>query len=61
LCFALDLEEQKRSGFHYQYSNYQLPTAPEISLAQKELTSMEEGNGAAHCARVQQILRPAFD
>ncbi|MGD0183113.1 MAG: hypothetical protein ABSC15_25160 [Terriglobales bacterium] len=22
LCFALDLEEQKRSGFHYQYSNY---------------------------------------
>jgi hypothetical protein len=24
LCFALDLEEQKRSGFHYQYSIYQL-------------------------------------
>ena len=24
LCFALDLEEQKRSGFHYQYSNYQI-------------------------------------
>jgi len=24
LCFALDLEEQKRSRFHYQYSNYQL-------------------------------------
>ena len=24
LCFALDLEEQQRSGFHYQYSNYQL-------------------------------------
>jgi hypothetical protein len=24
LCFALDSEEQKRSGFHYQYSNYQL-------------------------------------
>jgi len=24
LCFALDLEEQKRSGFHYQYSNYQV-------------------------------------
>jgi hypothetical protein len=22
LCFALDLEEQKRSRFHYQYSNY---------------------------------------
>jgi hypothetical protein len=24
LCFALDFEEQKRSGFHYQYSNYQV-------------------------------------
>src|SRR6201987_2175319 len=24
LCFALELEEQKRSGFHYQYSNYQV-------------------------------------
>jgi len=24
LCFALDLEEQERSGFRYQYSNYQL-------------------------------------
>jgi hypothetical protein len=24
LCFALDLEEQKKSGFHYQYSNYQV-------------------------------------
>jgi hypothetical protein len=24
LCFALDLDEQDRSGFHYQYSNYQL-------------------------------------
>ena len=24
LCFALDLEEQKRSGFHYNYSVYQV-------------------------------------
>jgi hypothetical protein len=24
LCFALELEEQRRSGFHYQYSNYQV-------------------------------------
>jgi hypothetical protein len=24
LCFALDLEEQRLSGFHYQYSNYQI-------------------------------------
>jgi hypothetical protein len=24
LCFALDLEEQKRSGFRYQYSSYQI-------------------------------------
>jgi len=24
LCFALDLEEQERSGFRYQYSNYQI-------------------------------------
>lgn len=24
LCFALDLEEQQRSGFHYRYSGYQI-------------------------------------
>jgi hypothetical protein len=24
LCFALDLEEQKQSGFYCQYSNYQV-------------------------------------
>src|SRR5215471_19345205 len=24
LCFALDSEERNRSGFHYQYSNYQM-------------------------------------
>src|SRR5262245_52373241 len=24
LCFALDLEEQRLSAFHYQYSNYQI-------------------------------------
>jgi hypothetical protein len=24
LCFALDLEERRLSGFHYQYSNYQI-------------------------------------
>jgi len=24
LCFALDMDEQKQSGFHYQYSNYQV-------------------------------------
>jgi hypothetical protein len=24
LCFALDLDEQKQNGFHYQYSNYQV-------------------------------------
>ena len=24
LCFALDMEEQRLSGFHYQYSNYQI-------------------------------------
>ncbi|MGH8489296.1 MAG: hypothetical protein ACREXS_10670 [Gammaproteobacteria bacterium] len=24
LCFALDLEEQQRSGFHYTYSVYQV-------------------------------------
>jgi hypothetical protein len=23
VCFALDYDEQKRSGFRYQYSNYQ--------------------------------------
>ena len=24
LCFALDFDEQKRSGFRYQYSSYQI-------------------------------------
>jgi hypothetical protein len=24
LCFAIELEEQQQSGFHYQYSNYQV-------------------------------------
>jgi hypothetical protein len=24
VCFALDFDEQKRSGFRYQYSNYQI-------------------------------------
>src|SRR5260370_9599985 len=24
VCFALDFDGQKRSGFHYQYSNYQI-------------------------------------
>src|SRR5580693_6434060 len=24
VCFALDFDEQKRSGFYYQYSNYQI-------------------------------------
>ena len=24
MCFALDFDEQKRSGFRYQYSNYQI-------------------------------------
>jgi hypothetical protein len=24
LCFALDMAEQKQSGFHYHYSNYQV-------------------------------------
>jgi hypothetical protein len=24
ICFALDFDEQKRSGFRYQYSNYQI-------------------------------------
>jgi hypothetical protein len=27
LCFALDREEQKRSRFHYQYSNYQVESS----------------------------------
>jgi hypothetical protein len=24
VCFALDFDEQKRSGFRYQYSSYQI-------------------------------------
>ncbi len=28
LCFALDLEEQERSKFQYQYSNYQIEYSP---------------------------------
>jgi len=33
LCFALDLEEQKRSGFHYQYSNYQVEYSRNLIFA----------------------------
>jgi hypothetical protein len=33
LCFALDLEEQKRSGFHYQYSNYQVECSRNLIFA----------------------------
>jgi hypothetical protein len=32
LCFALDLEEQKQSGFHYQYSNYQVEYSRNLSF-----------------------------
>jgi hypothetical protein len=30
LCFALELEEQKRSGFRYQYANYQVEYSPNL-------------------------------
>jgi DNA-binding transcriptional ArsR family regulator len=33
LCFALELEEQKRSGFHYQYSNYQVEYSRNLIFA----------------------------
>src|SRR5215510_9069034 len=33
LCFALDLEEQQRSGFHYQYSNYQIEYSRNLIFA----------------------------
>jgi hypothetical protein len=32
LCFALDLEEQKRSAFHYQYSIYQMEYSRNLSF-----------------------------
>src|SRR6201993_4593560 len=32
LCFALDLEEPKRSRFHYQYSNYQVEYSRNLIL-----------------------------
>src|ERR1700686_1230027 len=32
LCFALDIKEQKRSGFHYQYSNYQIEYSRNLIL-----------------------------
>jgi hypothetical protein len=33
LCFAFELEEQKRSGFHYQYSNYQVEYSRNLIFA----------------------------
>jgi hypothetical protein len=33
LCFALDFEEQKRSGFRYQYSTYQLEYSRNLVFA----------------------------
>jgi hypothetical protein len=33
LCFALDFEEQKRSGFRYQYSSYQLEYSRNLVFA----------------------------
>jgi hypothetical protein len=33
LCFALEFEEQKRSGFHYQYSNYQVEHSRNLIFA----------------------------
>ncbi len=33
LCFALEFEEQKRSGFHYQYSNYQVEYSRNLIFA----------------------------
>jgi hypothetical protein len=33
LCFALDLEEQERSRFHYQYSNYQIEYSRNLVFA----------------------------
>lgn len=33
LCFALDLEEQERSGFRYQYSNYQIEYSRNLIFA----------------------------
>jgi hypothetical protein len=33
LCFALDLDEQQRSGFRYQYSNYQLEYSRNLIFA----------------------------
>ena len=33
LCFALDFEEQKRSGFRYQYSSYQIEYSRNLVFA----------------------------
>jgi hypothetical protein len=33
ICFALDFDEQKRSGFHYQYSNYQIEYSRNLVFA----------------------------
>jgi hypothetical protein len=40
LCFALDLEEQERSGFHYRYSCYQLEYSR--NLAFERGTALDE-------------------
>src|SRR5246127_5525939 len=43
LCFALELEEQKRSGFHYQYSNYQVEYSRNLIFSSgREMDSMLE-------------------
>src|ERR1700747_1687224 len=33
ICFALDFDEQKRSGFCYQYSNYQIEYSRNLVFA----------------------------
>jgi hypothetical protein len=33
ICFALDFDEQKRSGFRYQYSNYQIEYSRNLVFA----------------------------
>ena len=38
LCFGLDIEEQRRSGFRYQYSCYQLEVQPQSPLQERRDT-----------------------
>jgi len=58
LCFALDLEEQKRSRFEYQYSNFQVEYSRNLIF---DLGGNMEQVTAAGLRFVSRSLRPFSD